>query len=73
MTAAFNVFAYRLHDRASDTRRDNVPAWNLHRLEAWVLRNEFDVLLIEKSDVPAAGRPLVTHHLCNDPACPGGC
>lgn len=74
MTAAYNVFAYHRHDRSSDTRKDNVPAWNLDRLPAWIERNAFDVILIEKSDTPARGIPGIVHHFeCNDPSCPGGC
>lgn len=73
MTAAFNIFGYRHHDRESDTRKNELPAWNLHRLEAWVLKNGFDVVLIERSDNLARGRQAVTHHLCSDPSCPGGC
>jgi hypothetical protein len=70
---AFNVFAYRHHAPESDTRKEELPHWNLHRLEAWIIKNRFDVVLIERSDTPARGRPEVTHHICDDPVCPGGC
>lgn len=71
---AFNIFAYRHHDRASDTRKEELPHWNLHRLEAWIVKNGFDVVMIERSVNPARGRPDVTHHFdCADSSCPGGC
>lgn len=72
--AAYNVFAYRNHDRASDVRKGELPEWNLHRLQEWIVRNDFDVVLIEKSDTPARGTPDITHHFdCSDSTCPGGC
>ena len=39
----------------------------------WARQNDFDVVLIEKSDRPAQGWPNITHHVCADPDCPGGC
>lgn len=69
---AFNVLAYNHHD-PEDTHRREIPHWNLHRLVEWVARKDFDVVLIEKSKRPPAGRANITHHVCCDPDCPGGC
>jgi hypothetical protein len=74
VTPAYNILGYRHHDRTTDVRKHELPAWNLHRLKEWIVKNDFDVVLIEKSDNPARGRPEVTHHFdCSDSTCPGGC
>lgn len=75
MTAAFNVFAYAKNDGGytGDLRRDNIPAWNLHRALEWAVGKGCDTILVELSDQPASGRPHVIHHFCDDPSCPGGC
>lgn len=73
MTAAFNICAYH-HGDETDVRKHELPLWNLHRLQEWIERHDFDVILIEKSETPARGRPGITHHYeCADSRCPGGC
>lgn len=75
VTAAFNIFAYTRTDDHynADIRRDNIPEWNLQNALQWAVGKGCDTILIELSDQPASGRPEVTHHVCADAACPGGC
>lgn len=73
VTAAFNVFAYKTHDHGSDLRRDNIPEWNLSKALAWAVAKGCDTILVELADAPAQGFRDVTHHLCADSGCPGGC
>ena len=75
LTPAFNVFAYSKADGGyeGDLRRDNIPEWNLAKALEWAVGKGCDTILVELAKEPARGRPQVTHHLCADPACPGGC
>lgn len=75
-TEAFNIYAYAKNDTSyeTDERRDGVPFWNLETVVRRFLDNGLDTILIEKHSAPAPWTdPNVTHHVCNDPTCPGGC
>jgi hypothetical protein len=74
MTAAFNVYAFNKADSSTaDLRRRNIPEWNLARAVEWAVGKGVDTILVEIADGAAAADRLVTHHVCADPDCPGGC
>jgi len=70
---SYSVFGYRRDDEDStDDVRRQVPEWNLVRAIKWALDRGCDSILVELTGT-VRGIPGITHHLCNDPKCPGGC
>lgn len=70
----WSVLAFRKeHDVGDDERRRGVPEWRLPQAVAWAVSRGFDTVLVELSGEPPSSTRHVTHHVCRDPACPGGC
>lgn len=72
---SFVVFAFRDNspdDGSQDLRRNNLPEERLPAALAWALGHGMDVIHISRIEEPPF-RPSIVHHLCSDPACPGGC
>lgn len=74
MVPTYSVFAFRKDDEHGDQdlARRGVPEWNLTKALRWALGHGCDTLVIELSGT-ADRRPEVTHHVCTDAGCPGGC
>lgn len=71
--STFNVYAYREKDTASDERRDGIPRWKVSQAVEWALTRGHDTVLVQAGDTAPSSDRLITHHLCRDPSCPGGC
>ena len=71
---SYDVFAWRRDDEdgTHDLHRRGLPAERLTDALTWALGKGCDGVLVELSDTPAF-QPSVAHHVCDDPACPGGC
>jgi len=72
--SCYSVFAWRRDDETGrdDVTREPIPEWNLTKAIKWALERGCDSILIELTGSMDADR-FVTHHLCSDPTCPGGC
>ena len=71
----FNLFGYRHDDEDGerDIHRIGIPHWRLSEAVKWAFSRGVDSLLIDAGDNPESSSRDVTHHLCTDPHCPGGC
>jgi hypothetical protein len=70
---SFSLFAYRRgHDEVESLRRYRLPHVRLGEAIDWAIGRGADTVLIELDETEPF-QPEVTHHLCNDPGCPGGC
>ena len=69
----FNVYAYRERDTDSDERRDGLPEWKVPQAVKWALDRGHDTVLVQRGDSRPCCDRLITHHVCRDPWCPGGC
>lgn len=58
---------------ATDQRRHGIPEWKLPEAVRWAVRRGFDTILIQLSNDAASSDRLMTHHVCSDAWCPGGC
>ena len=74
VVATYNVFAYRKADQSGrdDLTRRGIPEWNLTKALRWALERGCDTVIVELAGTTVAHQ-TVTHHLCDDPGCPGGC
>jgi len=65
----FDVFAFKKTDEDGVfARRTKIPAWMLPAIAEWATGEGYDTILLEQTTDLA-----VVHHVCDDPACPGGC
>lgn len=70
---SFSLFAFRHHDPV-DYRRERLTEAQLDGAIRWALAKGSEYVLIQVRDDPPAQKVSgVTQHVCNDPACPGGC
>jgi hypothetical protein len=71
---AYSVYGYKrgTDEDSQDVSRWPVPEWNLTKAIRWALEQGCDSLVVEQRGTIRA-QPGVTHHLCNDHTCPGGC
>lgn len=71
----YDVFAFyhRDPDGSRDQYRRGVPEWKLPLVASWIAHHDFDDCLITRSDGKPSSTELVTHHVCSDSVCPGGC
>lgn len=69
----WSIWAYRKDDEQLEARRVGVPEWRLAQAVNWAVFRGFDTVLIELSIDPPSSTRTLTHHICADPKCPGGC
>ena len=75
-TDTFSVYAFKSWEEppAGDERRDGIPHWRIGEAVYWALGRGHDNINIQATPgVPASSSRSITHHVCNDPWCPGGC
>lgn len=75
MTKTYNLFGYRHDDEEGekDIQRHGIPHWRLPEAVNWAFSRGVDSLLIDAGNHRETSTKDVTHHLCTDPHCPGGC
>ena len=76
MEVTFSVFAFRGAEDppVSDERRYGVPGWRIGEAVEWALGRGHDTVLVQATPGrEASSSRLVTHHVCSDSGCPGGC
>jgi hypothetical protein len=69
----WSVFGFRKDDDKVEDRRRGVPEWRLAQAVNWAVFRGFDTILVELTNEPASSTREKTHHVCDDPQCPGGC
>lgn len=73
----FNLYGFKAADDSSpeDIKRKAIPEWRLNEAIAWIIKKDIDTLLIDiRTDQnPSSFGPMICHHTCSDPHCPGGC
>lgn len=70
----WSLLAYRKQaDVSTDEMRRGLPEWRLPQAVEWAVARGFDTVMLELTNEPASSTREVTHHVCNDPGCPGGC
>lgn len=71
----FDLFCFMRGDSdgVHDERRDGIPEWKLAQAVNWAVFRGFDTVLVEARNTPPSSTRLVTHHVCSDSRCPGGC
>lgn len=69
----FSLYAFNMGNESSqDLRRERLPREKLGEAVEWAVAAGCDYINIQR----LPGRPFhpgLVHHVCGDPACPGGC
>ncbi len=73
MTEVFNLFAFKSAVDDNDVRRDRLPIGRLTDAIRWATAKGCDTVLLQVVDATPSCDSACTHHVCRDPACPGGC
>lgn len=68
----YGFYAFRKDGEGRELRRKDLPEFRLTDATRWALEAGCDTILIEITGTVDA-KPGVTHHLCDEPRCPGGC
>lgn len=72
LTDVYSLFAFANHSD-EDIRRERIPEWRIGEAATWAAAKGVDHIHFQRDVGRPSSTRIVTHHLCRDPECPGGC